>query len=104
MFRLTIGQVDTLSLARNARTSQAMLDQFYASHLTSGQMRKQLHAFPGAESKNINSKATKRTSAKVTLDQVAEPTKTQSKRKSATVDSVSAAKQKKLGKAVLSKN
>ena len=28
MFRLTIGQVDTLSLARNARTSQAMIDRF----------------------------------------------------------------------------
>jgi hypothetical protein len=103
MLRLTIGQVDTLSLARNARTSQAMLDQFYASHLTSGQMRKQLHAFPGAETKNIKGKATKKPSTSVTLDLAAEPTKTQSKRKSATVDSVSAAKQKKLGKTVPSK-
>ena len=47
MFRLTIGQVDTLSLARNARTSQAMIDKFYAAHLTTNQVRKQLHAFPG---------------------------------------------------------
>lgn len=46
MFRLTIGQVDSLSLARNARTSQAMIDKFYASHLTTDQVRKQLHAFP----------------------------------------------------------
>ena len=46
MMRLTIGQVDTLSLARNARTSQAMIDKFYASHLTTSQVRKQLHAFP----------------------------------------------------------
>ena len=100
MLRLTIGQVDTLSLARNARTSQAMLDQFYASHLTSGQMRKQLHAFPGAESKNIKGKAPKKPSTSVTLDLATEPTKTQSKRKPAAVDSVPAAKLKKLGKAV----
>lgn len=46
MMRLTIGQVDTLSLARNARTSQAMIDKFYAAHLTTDQVRKQLHAFP----------------------------------------------------------
>ena len=51
MFRLTLGQVDTLSLARNARTSQAMIDRFYASHLTTQQTRKQLHAFPEAEEK-----------------------------------------------------
>jgi len=49
MMRLTIGQVDTLSLARNARTSQAMIDKFYAAHLTTDQVRKQLHAFPNAE-------------------------------------------------------
>jgi hypothetical protein len=45
MFRLTLGEVDTLALARNARTSQAMIDKFYASHLTTSQVRKQLHAF-----------------------------------------------------------
>lgn len=50
MMRLTIGQVDTLSLARNARTSQAMIDKFYAAHLTTDQVRKQLHAFPNTES------------------------------------------------------
>lgn len=50
MLRLTIGQVDTLSLARNARTSQAMIDKFYAAHLTTTQVRKQLHAFPNAAS------------------------------------------------------
>jgi site-specific recombinase XerD len=104
MFRLTIGQVDTLSLARNARTSQAMLDQFYASHLTSGQMRKQLHAFPGAESKNIKGKATKKPSASVTLDLMAEPTKMRSKRKLASVDSVHAETQKKIDKAAPSKS
>jgi hypothetical protein len=46
MMRLTIGQVDTLSLARNARTSQAMIDKFYAAHLTTTQVREKLHAFP----------------------------------------------------------
>jgi site-specific recombinase XerD len=59
MLRLTIGQVDTLSLARNARTSQAMLDQFYAAHLTSSQMRKQLHAFPVSENKKTKIKLRK---------------------------------------------
>lgn len=45
MFRLTLGNVDTLALARNARTSQSMIDRFYASHLTTQQTRKQLHSF-----------------------------------------------------------
>jgi site-specific recombinase XerD len=63
MFRLTIGQVDTLSLARNARTSQAMIDKFYAAHLTTNQVRKQLHAFPGSTPEKRSS-ATKPTPAK----------------------------------------
>lgn len=46
MFRLIMGQVDTLALARNARTSQAMIDKFYAAHLTTDQVREQLHAMP----------------------------------------------------------
>jgi len=46
MLRLIIGRVDSLALARNARTSQQMVDKFYASHLTTHQVRKQLHAFP----------------------------------------------------------
>ena len=45
MLRLMKGQVDTLVLARNARTSQQMIDKFYAQHLTTDQVRKQLHAF-----------------------------------------------------------
>jgi site-specific recombinase XerD len=56
MMRLTIGQVDTLSLARNARTSQAMIDKFYAAHLTTTQVRKQLHAFPQTETKTKTKK------------------------------------------------
>jgi hypothetical protein len=36
-----------------------MLDQFYAAHLTSSQMRKQLHAFPVSENKKIKTKLQK---------------------------------------------
>jgi site-specific recombinase XerD len=66
MFRLIIGGVDTLPLARNARTSQAMIDKFYAAHLTTEQVRKQLHAFPEAEEKarlTSAKKAAKKSSA-----------------------------------------
>ena len=45
MLRLQKGNVDTLVLARNARTSQQMIDKFYAQHLTTDQVRRQLHAF-----------------------------------------------------------
>ena len=45
MMRLVNGNVNTLMLARNARTSQAMIDKFYAAHLTTDLVRKQLHAF-----------------------------------------------------------
>lgn len=59
MMRLTLGQVDTLALARNARTSQAMIDKFYAAHLTTDQVRKQLHAFTTTTSQdNIVQKKT----------------------------------------------
>ena len=62
MMRLTIGKVDTLSLARNARTSQAMIDKFYAAHLTTNQVRKQLHAFPNSEpsKKTLTKRVTKK--------------------------------------------
>ena len=49
MFRLIIGSVDTLVLSRNARTSQSMIDRFYAAHLTTDQVRRQLHYIPRAE-------------------------------------------------------
>lgn len=45
MLRLINGNVNTLALARNARTSQMMIDKFYAAHLTSNMVRKQLHSF-----------------------------------------------------------
>ena len=66
MFRLTIGQVDTLSLARNARTSQAMIDKFYAAHLTTNQVRKQLHAFPGTTPEKRSAPVKKSATAKKT--------------------------------------
>jgi uncharacterized protein YdhG (YjbR/CyaY superfamily) len=62
MFRLTLGNVDTLALARNARTSQSMIDRFYASHLTTQQTRKQLHSFLKEEP--VPMKATKNTTRK----------------------------------------
>jgi hypothetical protein len=34
-----------LVLAKNARTSQAVIEQFYGAHLTTAQARKQLHSF-----------------------------------------------------------
>ena len=34
MFRLTMGDLDLLTLARNARTSVEMIERFYANHLT----------------------------------------------------------------------
>lgn len=52
MFRLIIGNVDTLVLSRNARTSQNMIDRFYAAHLTTDQVRKQLHNIPYSETKS----------------------------------------------------
>jgi integrase len=73
MMRLTIGRVDALALAKNARTSQQMIDKFYASHLKTSQVRKQLHAFPNeqapiseSEKKKIAAKkvAAKKTTAK----------------------------------------
>lgn len=45
MFRLMFGNVDTLLLAKNARTSQGVIEQFYGAHLTTNQARKQLHSF-----------------------------------------------------------
>lgn len=59
MFRLIIGNVDTLVLSRNARTSQNMIDRFYAAHLTTDQVRKQLHNIPYTQSKSTTQKTAK---------------------------------------------
>lgn len=54
MLRLMKGdQIDTVSLARNARTSALMIDKFYASHLTSMDVRRKLHSF---QEKKISTK------------------------------------------------
>jgi hypothetical protein len=57
MFRLMFGNVDTLLLAKNARTSQGVIEQFYGSHLTTDQGRKQLHSFVDRKIKPIAEKA-----------------------------------------------
>ena len=51
MMRLVKGSVNTLHLARNARTSQQMIDQFYSSHLTTDQVRVHLQRFESEEKK-----------------------------------------------------
>ncbi len=51
MMRLVKGNVNTLHLSRNARTSQQMIDQFYSSHLTTDQVRIHLQRFESVERK-----------------------------------------------------
>ena len=64
MLRLIKGDVNTLALARNARTSQQMVDRFYAAHLTTEHVRQQLHGFiaktPPAKKTKKSSKAAKK--------------------------------------------
>ncbi len=45
MYRLLLGTTSTLELARNARTSQAMIDKFYASRLTPLMSVDSIHSF-----------------------------------------------------------
>ena len=45
MYRLLLGNASTLELARNARTSQAMIDKHYASRLTPLMAVESLHSF-----------------------------------------------------------
>ena len=45
MFRLMMGKVNTLQLAKNARTSQAMIEKFYASRLTNLMGVDEIHSF-----------------------------------------------------------
>ncbi len=87
MFRLTIGRVDALALAKNARTSQQMIDKFYASHLKTSQVRKQLHAFPNeqapkTEEEKKKAKA-KKTAAKKTASKKTVAKKTPTKKTAA---------------------
>ena len=45
MYRLMNSEVDSIALAKNARTSQAVIERFYGAHLTTEQARKKLHSF-----------------------------------------------------------
>lgn len=45
MFRLIRSNVDSLILAKNARTSQGVIEQFYGAHLTTDLSRRQLHSY-----------------------------------------------------------
>jgi site-specific recombinase XerD len=48
MYRLMNSEADTLSLAKNARTSQAVIEKFYGAHLTTEKARIKLHSFASA--------------------------------------------------------
>jgi integrase len=48
MYRLLLGKTSTLELARNARTSQAMIDKHYASRLTPMMAVNSIHSFKAA--------------------------------------------------------
>lgn len=53
MYRLQRGNVNTLQLAKNARTSQAMIEKFYASRLTNLMNVEDIHSFkPKVKAKN----------------------------------------------------
>ena len=70
MLRIVKGNVNTLALAMNARTSQMIIDRFYAAHLTTDHVRKQLHHFiekEPAEKKRV----VKRKTIKVPVKKVA---------------------------------
>lgn len=45
MYRLLLGKVNTLQLAKNARTSQLMIEKYYASRLTNLMGVEELHSF-----------------------------------------------------------
>lgn len=67
MLRIVKGNVNTLALARNARTSQMIIDRFYAAHLTTDHVRKQLHHFiekEPAEKKRAVKRKTKKAQVK----------------------------------------
>jgi hypothetical protein len=61
MFRLMLGQnINTLQLAKNARTSQVMIERFYASRLTNLMGVNEIHSFkvkPKVTKKQTNEEA-----------------------------------------------
>jgi FtsZ-interacting cell division protein YlmF len=80
--------VDALALAKNARTSQQMIDKFYASHLKTSQVRKQLHAFPNEQAPKAEEtkkkSAAKKSAVKKTASKKTLPKKTPTKKTTAT--------------------
>jgi site-specific recombinase XerD len=65
MYRLLLGNTSTLELARNARTSQAMIDKHYASRLTPLMAVDSIHSFKAnpAPAKTPVKKVTKKAAA-----------------------------------------
>ena len=49
MYRLLLGKVNTLQLAKNARTSQLMIEKYYASRLTNLMGVEELHSFKSVD-------------------------------------------------------
>jgi integrase len=49
MYRLLLGKVNTLQLAKNARTSQLMIEKYYASRLTNLMGVEELHSFKSSD-------------------------------------------------------
>ena len=82
MIRLEKGQVDTLVLARNARTSQQMIDQFYAQHLTTDQVRRQFHSFVKKETPERPTKPRKSSKSAKPSESTKKPSKPKSSRPS----------------------
>ena len=84
MLRIVKGNVNTLALARNARTSQMIIDRFYAAHLTTDHVRKQLHHFIEKEPVKKKKPAKKKAAAKKIAVKKAPVKKTASTTKAAT--------------------
>jgi integrase len=62
MYRLLLGKTSTLELARNARTSQAMIDKHYASRLTPLMAVDSIHSFKArpAPAKKVTKRVSKK--------------------------------------------
>ncbi len=90
MLRLIKGDVNTLTLARNARTSQQMIDRFYAAHLTTEHVRRQLHGFlPKPVKKAVSAKKSDlpvKEAKKATAKAAPKAVKPRSKRKTETLN------------------
>jgi site-specific recombinase XerD len=67
MFRLTMGDLDLLTLARNARTSVEMIERFYANHLTPEMNVEKIHSMrePVVTAKNAAPKKEKKSASNV---------------------------------------